>query len=114
MPDVETLGLSDSSTRSESRIKSLFWPEIQNGSDVDYLGAQGYWVCTLVALLSFVFLIAGGKPFSATAILLFYYLGGVGVRERSRYAAAAVFVMYLLDTLLALASSASYSPLCCF
>jgi len=31
--------------------------------------------------------------------LLLYYLGGVGVRERSRYAAAVVFLMYLLDTL---------------
>jgi hypothetical protein len=30
--------------------------------------------------------------------LLFYYLGGVGVRERSRYAAVFVFAMYLLDT----------------
>jgi hypothetical protein len=31
---------------------------------------------------------------------LFYYLGGVGVRERSRFAAAVIFAMYLLDTLL--------------
>ena len=97
---VETLGLSDSSPRSESRFKSLFWPEIENGSDVDYLGAQGYWVCTLVAVVSFIFLIVAGKPITAMAILLYYYLGGVGVRERSRYAAAVVFAMYLLDTLL--------------
>jgi hypothetical protein len=36
---VETLNLSGSSARSESRLKSLFWPQIENGSDVDYLGA---------------------------------------------------------------------------
>ena len=96
---METLGLSDSSTHSESRLKSLFWPSIENGSDVDYLGAQGYWVCTLVAVVSFVFLIVASKPITAVAILLLYYLGGVGVRERSRYAAAIVFAMYLLDTL---------------
>ena len=97
---METLNLSGSSVRSESRIKSLFWPEIENGSDVDYLGAQGYWVCALVAVVSFVFLVATGKFITAIAILLFYYVGGVGVRERSRYAAAVVFAMYLLDTLL--------------
>jgi hypothetical protein len=97
---VETLNLSGSSVRSESRIKSLFWPEIENGSDVDYLGAQGYWICALVAVASFGFLVLSGKPITAVGVLLFYYLGGVGVRERSRYAAALVFAMYLLDTLL--------------
>ena len=97
---METLGLSGSAERSEGRLKSLFWPSIQNGTDVDYLGAQGYWVCTIVAILSFVFLAIGGQPITGAAILLFYYLGGAGVRERSRYAALVVFVMYLLDTLL--------------
>jgi hypothetical protein len=100
MPRVETLGLSASPTRSESRLKALFWPSIQNGSDVDYLGAQGYWVCTLVAVAWFTFLIVGGRIIAALAIFLFYYVGGVGVRERSRYAAAVVFSMYFLDTLI--------------
>lgn len=98
---METLGLSDSTPRTESRLKSLFWPSIQTGTDVDYLGAQGYWVCTAVAVLSFVLLVATGSPILGTTILLFYYLGGVGVRERSRYAAGVVFFMYVLDTLAA-------------
>ena len=97
---METLGLSGAVERSDGRLKSLFWPSIQNGTDVDYLGAQGYWVCTLVAIVSFVFLVITGQPLTGLAILLFYYVGGVGVRERSRYAALVVFVMYLLDTLL--------------
>jgi hypothetical protein len=97
---METLGLSSSADRSDGRLKSLFWPSIQNGTDVDYLGSQGYWVCTIVAVASFVFLVISGQPITGGAILLFYYLGGVGVRERSRYAALAIFVMYLLDTLL--------------
>ena len=100
-PPVETLGLSDSTPRIDSRLKSLFWPTIQNGSDVDYLCAQGYWVCTVVAVLSFVFLAISGQPITGVLILLFYYLGGVGVRERSRYAAAMVSLMYLLDTIFA-------------
>jgi len=95
---VETLNLSGSSARSESRLKSLFWPQIDNGSDVDYLGAQGYWVCTILAIVSVVLLAVSGKPVTGAAIFLFYYLGGVGVRERSRYAAVVVFSMYLLDT----------------
>lgn len=97
---METLGLSDSSTRSESRLKTLFWPSIENAYDVDYLGVQGYWVCTVVAFTSFVFLVLTAQPIMATVVLLLYYFGGVGVREGSRYAAAVVFAMYALDSLM--------------
>jgi hypothetical protein len=85
--------------RSDSRIKSLFWPSIQSSSDVDYLGAQGYWVCVAVAVLSFVVLMISDHPVTGTFVLLFYYLSGVGVREHSRYAAACVSVAYLADIL---------------
>ena len=94
---MQTLGLSDSTSRSESRIKSLFWPSIQTANDVDYLGAQGYWVCAAVSVLSFIFLAITGQTIIGATVLLFYFLGGVGVRERSRYAAVAVFAMYALD-----------------
>ncbi len=63
---MQTLGLSDSTPRTEGRLKSLFWPSVQSGSDVDYLGAQGYWVCTLVAGLSFVLMVAMGQPIAGT------------------------------------------------
>jgi len=96
---MQTLGLSDSTLRTEGRLKSLFWPTIQSGADVDYLGAQGYWVCAAVAFLSLVLFIALRQPVTGILIFLFYYLGGVGVRERSQFAAIAVFVMYVVDTM---------------
>ena len=94
---MQTLGLSNSTPASESRLKSLFWPSIQTGSDVDYLGAQGYWVCALAAVLSAVLLAISGQPTGSALIFLFYYLGGVGVRERSRYAAAVVLTMHVTN-----------------
>jgi hypothetical protein len=97
---MQTLGLSESTPRTESRLKSLFWPSIASAADVDYLGAQGYWVCTVVAVVSFIFLAAMGQAITGILVFLFFYLGGVGVRERSRFAAAAVFVMFAIDTLL--------------
>jgi hypothetical protein len=96
---MQTLGLSGSTPRSESRLKSLFWPSVQTSSDVDYLGAQGYWVCAVVAVFSFVFSVAMGHAIVGTATLLFYFLGGVGVRERSRYAAAVVLVLFVVGIL---------------
>jgi len=97
---MQTLGLSESTPRTESRIKSLFWPSIQTAADMDYLGSQGYWVCAIVAILSFAIATFIGHPIAGAATLIFYYLGGVGVREHSRYAAVVVFVMYIADMLL--------------
>jgi hypothetical protein len=94
---MQTLGLASSTPRSEGRLKSLFWPSIQTGSDVNYLGAQGYWVCALVALFSLVLSTVAGQAIVGVLVFLFYYLGGVGVRERSRYAATVVLVMYVAD-----------------
>ena len=96
---METLGLSDSTVRTESRLKTLFWPSIQTATDVDYLGTQGYWVCAVSAALTFGILAFSGHWVMATLIFLFFYLGGVGVRERSVYAAAVVLLMYLIDTM---------------
>ena len=74
---METLNLSDSTPHSESRLKSLLWPSIQNGADVDYLRTQG-WVCTLLAIVSFILSLVSGEPVGGAVMLLFYYLGGVG------------------------------------
>jgi hypothetical protein len=98
---MQTLGLSDSTPRTESRLKSLFWPSIETGNDVDYLGSQGLWVCTVVAVVSLSYGVVSDHPITGVAFLLFYYLGGIGVRERNRYAATIVLVTYLADTLLA-------------
>jgi hypothetical protein len=99
MLPMQTLGLSDSTPRTENRLKSLFWPSIQTGTDVDYLGTQGYWVCVIVAAISFVTTLAFA-PFSAVISLLYFFFGGVGVRERDRYAAAVVFLLFFIDMLL--------------
>lgn len=97
---MQTLGLSDSTPRTENRLKSLFWPDIKTGSDADYIGAQGYWICTIVAIISFLLLTLSGKPVIALVSLYFYYFGGVGVRERDRYSAVVMFVVFVLDVLI--------------
>jgi hypothetical protein len=95
---MQTLGLSDSTPRSESRLKSLFWPSIQSGADVDYLAVQGFWVCTIVGSVSLIFL-AAAQPITAILVFLLFHLGGVGVREHNPFAAAIVLAYYLVDFL---------------
>jgi hypothetical protein len=101
---MQTLGLSSTTPKTENRLKALFWPSVHTGADVDYLGAQGYWVCALVAILSFISSIFIGHPISGLFVLIFYYLGGVGVREHSRYAAAVVLIMFVADSVLSMNS----------
>jgi hypothetical protein len=96
---MQTLGLSDSTPRSESRLKSLFWPSIQSGADVDYLAVQGFWVCTIVGAISLAFLVLAGQPISGLLVLLLFHLGGVGVREHNPFAAAVMLAYYLIDFL---------------
>ncbi|HVP44462.1 MAG TPA: hypothetical protein VMS96_13595 [Terriglobales bacterium] len=94
---MQTLGLSDSTPRTESRLKSLLWPSIQTDADVDYLGVQGYWVCLLVATGSFVFMALSGQLISGFLFFLLFYIGGVGIRTGSRYAATLVLAYYVVD-----------------
>lgn len=97
---MQTLGLSDSTPATDNRLKSLFWPSVNTASDVDYLGTQGYWVCTLVAVVTLAFALVAGNILFGVLYFIFYYLGGMGVRERNRYAAAIVLAMYVSETLL--------------
>jgi hypothetical protein len=96
---MQTLGLSDSTVRTESRLKSLFWPSIQSGADVDYLAVQGFWVCTIVGAMGLLFLALTRQPVTGIVIFLLFHLGGVGVREHNPFAAAMVLSYFAIDTL---------------
>lgn len=98
---MQTLGVANSGAQSEGRLKTLFWPAIQNAADVDTLGSQGHWVCAIVAVFALVTSALLHQPTAGAALTLYYYLGGVGVREHSRFAAAMVFIMFAIDTIMA-------------
>lgn len=97
---MQTLGLSYESKRNDGRLKSLFWPTVENAWDVDYLGQQGMWICTAVAVLTLVgALLTANLIVIAVGIIaaLFYVIGGMGVRQANWPAAALVFVTYFLN-----------------
>jgi len=95
---MQTLGISDSAPQAENLLKRLFWPSIRSGSDVDTLGSQGYWICAIVAAFACLSAALAGQPIIGICLLLYYYLGGVGVRQHSCFAAVAVFVMFVANT----------------
>jgi hypothetical protein len=96
---MQTLGLSSETKRSDGRLKSLLWPTVENAWDVDYLGQQGMWICTLVAAYSLLQSIPTGNPLVVgigVLFALFYLFGGMGVRQGNWPAAAMVFAVYTL------------------
>jgi hypothetical protein len=95
---MQTLNIAESTPeRSESRVKALLWPSVQNATDVDYLSTQGFWICTLIALFSLIVGVLAGNPYSSVLVFFYYILGGMGVREGSITASILVFSLYLID-----------------
>ena len=94
---MQTLNIAESTPKSEGRIKSLLWPNVENSTDVDYLSAQGLWICTVVAVVSLGAGLLFGHPLAGFFIFIYYIVGGMGVREGSIAAAVLVFAFYLLD-----------------
>ena len=76
-----------------------FWPTVNTAVDVDYLGVQGFWVCVIVACFSLAIFLLASQILMGIAVFGFFFLGGVGVREHSRFAAGIMFVYYVLNLL---------------
>ena len=113
---MSTLGLSGSSQPTEGLWKGLFWPAIENANDADLAATRGFWICIALAIVSAA-LDSGGETvtigitigsFLDLAILGFYFLGAVGVRQSSLIAALSMFATYLLSTVLYLWLSPSH------
>ena len=101
---MQTLGLASEQKPTDGMFKRLFWPTIENQYDVDLMGVQGFWVCTVCAVLSMILLIATGNALIGILIGITFFLGGMGVRERSIAAAVLVFGCYALDKVLSIES----------
>ena len=97
---MQTLGLSDSTLRTEGRLKGLFWPTIQSAADVDYTTRQGFWLCVVLGVATWLLGVFQGEGTASLIDFVFYFLCGVGIRQRSRVAAGAVLLVYLVGTIL--------------
>ncbi len=107
---MQSLNLSGSEKKTDGRLKSLFWPTVENAWDVDYLGQQGFWVCLIIGVLSLALIVitasfvpdsAGRTVTLALGLIIFfvYLIGGMGVRESNWPAAAMIFAIYVINQL---------------
>jgi hypothetical protein len=107
---MQTLNLSGETKKCDGRVKSLFWPTVDNAWDVDYLGQQGFWICLTIGILGAALLVIAAfySPSSsvrtstlvvAASVFFVCLAGGTGVRESSWPAAAMIFVIYAVNLL---------------
>lgn len=108
---MQTLGLSSKPEPTDNLFKRLFWPRIESQYDVDLLGQQGFWVCTIVAVLSVILLLAMRMPVVALVTATIFFLGGCGVRQRSIAAAIFVSGLYLVNFIGGMALGSPGNPL---
>lgn len=109
---MQSLNLSGDEKKRDGAIKSLLWPTVDNAWDVDYLGQQGFWICLVIATITFVFtaITAFNSPVPTVRTVtliagaveaLVYFIGGMGVRQASSAAAIAVFTLYIVEQIAA-------------
>lgn len=101
---MSTLGLSGPPSRHEPFLKRLFWPSAGNYEDADALGQQGFWICLLIALMTLLTGITSGTWITGLVAALFFFLGGIGVREHDIVAALSVSLVYWSDLLVQFAA----------
>ncbi|NYF89446.1 hypothetical protein RBB79_07820 [Tunturiibacter empetritectus] len=94
---MQTLGLSSQPQPTDNLFKRLFWSAIESQYDVDLIGQQGFWVCTVVAVLSLGMMTLLHMPLTGLFTAVVFFLGGCGVRQRSVAAAGLVFALYLTN-----------------
>lgn len=97
---MSTLGLDGTPQKEDNLFKRLFWPS-DSPYEVDMLGQQGMWVCLVSGALSSGAMAFGGHPLLALLNLLFYWVGGMGVREHAIAAAILVATGQVLNVLAA-------------
>lgn len=80
------LGLDGETYKEDNLFQRLFWPGDHAG-EAELLGQQGFWICSIVAILSMIVLSVQGLWIVGMLSLFVFVLGGIGVREHSTTAA---------------------------
>jgi hypothetical protein len=95
---MQSLGLSPHSTKTENRLKTLFWPSVRFETDADLLSRQGFWVCCVIAVGTLIVSFLRASSYGSI-LSVFFFLGGLGSRQRSRFAAVVILVVFLVSFL---------------
>jgi len=93
---MQTLGLSDSTPKTSSRLRDLFWPDLSVDTSAESACDTASYACFAIAGVTTVFAFFTSLWSIVDAVL--FLLIGFGLRKKWRMAAIAGFVLYVLET----------------
>ena len=97
---MQTLGLSDSTPKTSSRIKELFWPKIDDEVAAVTAARNAMYASFLIAAGTALAVFAVPQNYGIWIDVALYVMVGIGVRQLSRTAALTGFILYGLSWLL--------------
>ncbi len=92
---MQTLGLADSTPRSSSRLKDLFWPDLSNEVSSLTVCHSASGACFVIAGMTA--LVSLFVSYAALLDAALFALIGLGLRKGSRTAAVAGLLLYLAE-----------------
>lgn len=100
---MQTLGLSDSTPKSEGRLRALLWPTI--GSDVAAatVGQNAMYACVGVGAVTIALVLLRITPVSGLLDAALFLMLGIGVRQFSIAASILALLLYVANVVMSIA-----------
>jgi hypothetical protein len=80
-----------------SRLKTLFWPDLTDEIEIHDAARHGYYACLFICGSTLFVVLTGGVALAALVDIFFFLMAGFGIRQLSRLASVAGFVMFLVE-----------------
>jgi hypothetical protein len=91
---MQTLGLSDSTPKSEGRLRALLWPRIHSDISASTAAQNAMYAGFAVGALTTVFVLLRMTPVSSLLDAALFVMLGIGVRQFSITASILAFLLY--------------------
>ena len=100
-PLVNTLGLAPVRPQ-QSWPKRIFWNALDDLADVQDAARHGYFACLFICVSTLLIMVLDGSFLGGLVDIFFFGMAGLGIRQLSRLAAVAAFVLFLVERAAAL------------
>lgn len=98
---MDTLGLAPLRPE-QSWPKRIFWNALDDLADVQDAARHGYFACLFICVSTLLIMVLEGSLLGGLVDNIFFAMAGLGIRQLSRLAAVAAFVLFLVERAAAL------------
>ena len=98
---MDTLGLAPVRTQ-QTWPQRIFWNALDDLADVQDAARHGYFACLFICVSTLLIMVLDGSLLGGLVDILFFGMAGLGIRQLSRLAAVAAFILFLVERTIAL------------